>query len=245
MNQDIYVHTPKTAGITLRGLLIDKYGPENVWNNDVVSGKLSNMQRQGFKADNSQRGGREKLGELVPTFLAQAAGALRDKIIGEQPEDALPKARVIIGHFAVSAFDGLPEAASADYYTIVREPLDRMASHYRYLNQLKKLMPKMRHWGANHDAARPFSDFAFDEQLQNYQTRFTGEELGRYALVGVYEDLPKFFVERGLLEPYTMPKCLNKTTNTDVLPELGDPGFVRDFQDFHAIDYKVYGQVSQ
>ena len=246
-NPDIFVHVPKTAGITLRGLLIDKYGPEYVYGCDIRSGRLSNMARQGFKADNSQREGRHKLAAVaakVPPVVAQTALAVRDKAIGEAPVEAFPKAKAIIGHFAVTTFDGIPESSQSSYYTILREPLQRMASHYRYLQQLRKLLPLMRHWGENHPIDLPFNQFALHESLQNYQTSFTGENLGRYALVGTYEKLPEFFVEAGLLHENETPSHLNETTWRGSLPGLNDPGFIRDFKDYHAIDYAVYDAAS-
>lgn len=236
---------PKTAGISLRGLLIDKFGPDNVWGTDVRTGRLASMERQGFKADNSQRGRRANLGLLTPSFVAQAVMSVREKIIYEDATEALPKARVVSGHFAVNSFDDIATATEADYFTILREPLSRMQSHYRYLQQLRQLIPKMRHWGEKHNPDLPFEKFAFEPELQNYQTSFTGNYLGRYTLVGIYEQLPKFFIENDLLEPNRVAPYLNKTEWQDPLSVCADPGFKTDFEEFHAQDYALYSQAAE
>lgn len=242
---DICVHVPKNGGITWRGLLIDKYGPDRVFGSDVRSGRLSSMEAQGFKADNSQRGWRETLGKNTPALIAQAVAAVRDRKIGEDPSLALSKARVVIGHFAVDTFDAYPQSQDAEYNTVLRDPLVRMVSHYKYLNQLEKLMPRMRHWGEAHNAGRPFTEFALDPMLQNYQAQFVGDNLRRYSLVGVAENLPEFFTTAGLIGASEPVARLNGTTWTGEAIGVGDPGFVRDFTKFHEIDYILHQEARE
>lgn len=241
---EIHVHVPKSAGITIRGLLIEKYGPENVYSNDVVSGRLASMAKQGFKADNSQRGGRNKLAKIVTPTMAQVGLAIRDRLIGEEPSVVIKKASAVIGHFAVDTFDTIPEASQADYFTVLRNPLDRMVSHYRYLKQLDHKMAKMRHWGAGHNPHRPFTEFALDERLQNYATKFTGTDLGRYALVGTFERLDDFCNAIGLSIPGQLAPNLNEGKWHGQVNGIDDPGFVRDFEKFHSLDYETYHQVA-
>jgi len=241
---EIHVHVPKTAGITVRGLLIEKYGPANVYGSDVVSGRLSSMEKQGFKADNSQRGGRNKLAKLVTPTMAQVGLAVRDRIIGEEPAEALKKASAVTGHFNVDAFAGIPEADAADYITMLRNPLERMVSHYRYLKQLDHKMGKMRHWGAGHNPNRPFGEFAFDERLQNYESQFVGTDLGRYALIGTFERIDEFCENAGLIMVGEPVRNLNEGKWHGPVDSFTDSSFVHDFEQFHAVDYSLYDQVA-
>lgn len=241
---DICVHVPKNAGITWRGLLIAKFGSENVFSNDVRSGRISSMKAQGFKADNSQWRGFKWLPEVVPPPLAQTTLAVRDRIIGHSPQHALQHARAVIGHFAVDTFDNVPEAQNANYFTIVRQPLDRMLSHYLYLLQLQRLMPRMRHWGETHNVNQDFGSFALDPTLKNYQAQFIGNDMSRYAAVGVFDNLGNFFARAGLIVDSQAPfPWLNQTTKQARSQDeaiIRDRGFVREFSEFHALDYELY-----
>jgi hypothetical protein len=209
----------------------------------VVSGRFASMERQGFRSDNSQRDGRNKLAKLVTPTMAQIGLAVRDRVIGEDPAEVLKKAKAVTGHFNVDAFNDIPNAANAEYYTILRNPLDRMVSHYRYLKQLDPEISKMRHWGAGHNPNRPFSKFAFDERLQNYATQFTGTDLGRYALVGSFDRLDEFCEMISLSLPGQLVAKLNAGKWHGNLDGVNDPGFLRDFADFHSVDYELYNRI--
>jgi hypothetical protein len=94
----IFVHIPKTAGMTLRSILARQFPPEAV---HTIRGQDP-----------------EAYGEAIRAFAAL-------------PEEERRRIRLLQGHVAFGLHRLLPQGAA--YVTMLRDPVARAASHYRYV----------------------------------------------------------------------------------------------------------------
>jgi hypothetical protein len=246
MPPDIYVHVPKAGGTSLRRSVFEHYGARRVYiysKDPPTFVRGDDYQAWHVLPEDARYAVVRKTVDMLPGALVRGLlelGALR---YGVSQHKALSKAAAIIGHFPVNAFtDVLPEDARR--LTIVRDPLTRMASHYRYLQQLKGLKTGPRNWMEGQDPELAFYDFALSEPVQNFQTQYTGTEVSHFAVVGITEKLGSFLVAAGLsMDPRQAPH-INKTAGEPLATPM-DPGFLRDFQEFHSQDYLFYESVRE
>lgn len=81
------------------------------------------------------------------------------------------------------------------YTSVVREPLERMKSHYEYwyrnsgLDRFGVVIP--------FESSMSFETFALLPQLSNYQTRALGIDPSRFRLIGTTESLDAYMEELG------------------------------------------------
>lgn len=239
---DVYVHVPKAAGTSLYSALVDRHGLTDTYTYDDRSDKLYRADRRLIRRESPQFVAIEGLIKAVPPAIIRTGMRLWE-LRATSEDKAFERASAIIGHFAVDRFDDVAGAERARYATVVREPLDRMISHYRFLQQQRGYDSRLRGWMRGQNPDLSFSDFALDPSVHNFQTRYTGADPKRYELLGTVERFPAFLTAAGLVEAddATVPYH-NKTTWTGrpSEPLLNDPGFQRDFQVTHAADYEFY-----
>lgn len=261
----LIVHVPKAAGQSIREQALKTYGPTATYGYSPGSNRLSSMAAQGVRPGSKDiqpdrvehvlEGVQQWAPGLFNTLGVHVRKQLeaREARISESAEEVFRKdgPMVIIGHFAVNAFDQDLQATHmrehARFLTVIRHPLQRMASHYQYLRELRALFELQGpyHWSYGQDSSLSFRDFALQENLQNYQTQFTGTEIGAYALVGIADtsqQLHEFLTTAELMEADEEVPHRNKTQLQDpsVTTALNDTGFVRTFEDFHSKDYALY-----
>jgi hypothetical protein len=183
----------------------------------------------------------DKLIQLTPPAAVRLAVRFWENA-ATSDDKAFQRAAVIFGHFAVDRFDDVEDASDASYRVVVREPLDRMVSHYRFSQQQRGYAPALRGWMSGQDIDLAFPDFALDASVHNFQTRYTGTDPNRYDLIGTVDRLPAFLATAGLIESGSVVPFKNKTKweGRPADPILNDPGFQRDFQAAHAADYEFY-----
>jgi len=242
---DIFVHVPKTAGLSLRNAVIEHHGSKQVYVYDMSSQKLLRSDRQLLRRERPAHIAiANAIGYLPPQLthsILKARGAL-----ATSPEVAFRKGDAIVGHFVVNTFEGVAADREVRQMTVVRDPLARMVSHYRYLQQQKHFDPSLRGWQTGQDPDLPFSEFALSDNVRNFQASYTGTDPSRFAILGTMEDFPKFLLNAGLItDDHEIPR-VNVTTSALLEdPTLHDAGFVRDFQSFHDADYAFYAAADE
>ena len=239
---DVFVHVPKTGGTSLRGAVIDHYGLENVWIYRQAPGGLYCATDHPLSLSNEVELSDKELSDEAPVSLIEAKlDAQRQR--ATSPEVAFNRAAAIIGHFSVDHYGELLSRHNARVFTIVRDPLDRMVSHYHHVKEYRKrkVHPLLLGWQANSNPDLHFTTFALSPSLQNFQTSYTGSDPSRYNLISTTEDLGTFMQKVGLIAAQNEAPRLRVTT-TPPLDEdqLSDPGFKRAFRQFHAADYAFY-----
>jgi hypothetical protein len=237
---DLYVHVPKAAGTSLYAALVKTHGLKKVYAYDDRSGHIYRADRRLIRREDTRFLALEGIIKAVPSTIIRA-GMKAWELRSTKKEIALRKAAVIIGHFSVVTFNDMQDADQARFITVVREPLDRMVSHYRFLQQQKGYDHRLRGWMKGQDAELPFSEFALDQSVQNFQTRYTGTEPNRYAMIGTVERFDDFLHTMGLSPVNESGPRLNVTRSVQADTSIvNDPGFVREFQAAHTADYEFY-----
>lgn len=235
---DVFVHVPKTAGTSLRTKIIDKYDPESTWVYAASSGLFFRADKQLFhpKDTDSLRVKLLKRRAFSPVTRALIrCNNLRADSVAETHSAA----DAVVGHFEHTMFDDMTPAREVRKFTVLRDPLDRMVSHYRYLQSYQKVGRHLLGWMQHHDSSLSFADFALNESTQNFQTKLTGTNIKEYEAVGLTDHLPEFLCLAGLADRVTKMPHHNKTQGCAVDPVVNDPGFGREFRDFHADDYAM------
>jgi hypothetical protein len=239
---DIFVHVPKTAGISLRSEVITHYGGDRTWVYSSSSDLYFRADRQLYHPEKTSHIALRGITRYLPGPVKKGLLVARDKIGGgTDAEEAYAKADAIIGHFKHDAFEDCPVAREERLFTVVREPLSRIVSHYRYLQQSHKMGSHVLGWMQEDDPSLPFSEFALSEHVRNLQTRYTGCDPTKYADIGTTEKFDAFLHRTNLMDQEATSPWINMTVAPDLDdPILHDAGFQKDFQTFHAADYEFY-----
>jgi hypothetical protein len=156
--------------------------------------------------------------------------------------------RVACGHFCANAvIEAVPGALTT---LVLRDPLERVISHYHHWKKNKghgwfRLSAPYRHF---RNIQEGFRYFAFHEDMQNYQTgALGGMSVSDFDLVGTTEQMGRFFEGflalidfHGSGRRITIPR-LNRASQKSTRQELGiDRAFEERFRKFHCLDYQNY-----
>jgi hypothetical protein len=236
-----FVHVPKTAGTSLRSVVAAHYGPERTWLYQATAEGF--FQADGAILNPDKVGTQTRMKPLLnvlPTIVLKAGISYAARN-ATPPESALAQASAAIGHVPFATWQEWAAPRPVALYTVVREPLERMVSHYRYMQQNRRLPRPFKGWMVYGDAAQPFDAFALSEPVRNVQTSYTGTELATYEGVGISEDLDGFLRRIGMLATSAVaPQLRVGAQPFERTALLRDPGFRRAFEDFHADDYAFY-----
>jgi hypothetical protein len=163
-------------------------------------------------------------------------------------------AKLITGHFVADQFESLLGNRNVVRGVMVREPLDRMISHYNYWfrdrggDDWRVLVP----FRSGLDFQQYFREFAMLEELQNHQTKALGGlKISQFDVVGVTEHADEFikaFLERLSQEGFALrlqERRLQKRLNVNVAKQRIkkvdlDEEFIQAFKAHHAQDYVLY-----
>jgi hypothetical protein len=195
----VHVHVEKTAGTTLKSAYINAYGGDRVWGYSASEQAYRALGKKLFAIDSDwQQSLRAQIFRNTPRLarlgqLALNALPSHQALTLEQVQEV---ASVIIGHFT---FDGMSQAidpGQSAYRAVLRDPLDRMRSHYSFL--LQRSVPKSRMRIAALDAENmSFEEFALQPSVQNFQSQAIGDSLTPYEMVGVVDYLDLFMAAAG------------------------------------------------
>ena len=168
----------------------------------------------------------------------------------ERPE-SLEAGCCVYGHFRPVKYLGDlgPHTDDILVFAILREPIDRLVSHYRYLLALNESGNPMR--AALKDHQDDFAWFAMHSRLRNLYARHLYQvPVKRVTHFGVYEQLDHAWTQiASLLRPgqrvFPLPKANATENHTSVIiprPEISD--LLRsELEDQHAEDVALYKYV--
>lgn len=231
----VHIHIPKTGGTSLRALFMSAYGANNTlqWV-EPLNGfvRTSELRIDPVKADRL-RNIAKSLG--IFGFIkrhVQTADNLRSVESIKLDDLSNIDFKVATGHVKttqITASDtGLPITA------IVREPLDRAWSHYRYWQS----SPHTIVWHPpeiNDKANTPFEEFALHPAVSNFQALWLGTH--PVMTLGTLETLPDFLEQVGIDTAASIPR-LNAGKPAS-LPHVGS-SFRHEFENTHKLDYELY-----
>lgn len=241
----VSVHIEKTAGTSLEKWFMQVFGGHNVLIYSPLTDSLllgSTVPATNPTVDHA----RTLLlnTPFVSTFYRGYHWLLKHQERRFDPENLPANFEIVHGHFLANKFDEqLPDAFRT---VVLREPLERVVSHYKYWKKIKG--------HTNHRVKIPFSkdvtfeDFAFAQEVQDYQTQALGGlDLEDFELIGVTQELglfaTSFLTLRNIrMDCPTIP-ILNKQKTTNDGEELGiDAAFKTRFKKHHERDYYNYAK---
>jgi hypothetical protein len=256
----IHTHIEKTAGNSVMDLLSreELYGPQGVYSlrqdSDQFAAALEHTPNKLLPKGRISKAIRALSG-LSPA-LGSAVSSIADKLrskrmktftVKELPESA----RVITGHFNADRYQQSGELDPSEVglrTAVVRDPLDRMISHYKHwkdLNGAFKSPPYSIPFSPN----VTLEQFAFLPELQNFQQQRLGSiPKEMFDLIGTVEKFDLFAAQLALLisgisTPITVPHR-NENPNKSISPEeksfRENKDLVKKFKAFHQQDYELY-----
>lgn len=258
-----FVHIEKTAGTSIRNAVEEAVGKENVY---VYSPQADRLTRssEGLKPVTSPLLDKIRLGfsnpVIGPLFMLvypKLSSRYKERIRNSSSELSVPDdAKVVFGHFAADRFDNiLPSNTDTLRAVVIREPLERMRSHYDHWKRTQA----NEDWRVHVNFKKlPFQDFALLPEMQNYQSQaLAGNDINTFDIVGTSEYAEEFtntFIEAMVNAGLALPngaekvnhKRYNQTPNNRKTTVEGlDATFIQQFQTFHSEDYRLYARASQ
>jgi len=238
------VHIEKTAGTSLLDVYNQMYGAEKVLHFNPSTGMF-------HRSSDTKMLDKYGLFDQIkyrysdsPWFPIYIILYRKLMSIGhqEQPLENFSDYKVIHGHFTAGQFrDIIPNAFMT---VIMREPLDRMKSHYFNWKRVKG----RTNWRINitYRPEMSFEEFAMLESLRNYQTQSLLEiPLNNFTVIGVSSNLERYYQQLRMYTGFegniSIPMFNRSPKQTsNVLCPSDD--FIREFRAYHALDYENYSK---
>lgn len=112
----IFLHIPKTAGRTLNNIIRRQYEPDVIFSNG--------------------RAVTSRLGSDWEKTPAELRWKISKEILAQLPELEKRKIKIVFGHMNFGRHELLPQPCT--YITILRDPIDRIISHYYHILRMKE-----------------------------------------------------------------------------------------------------------
>ena len=153
----------------------------------------------------------------------------------------------IHGHFL--PFKYLTGEENFTYVTWLRDPIERVASHYFYWKRSYSTIKA----GALHkkviEEDWTLEKFCFSEEMRNIYSQFLWNfPIEKFSFIGItehYEEDFNFFVKKFLSindDIQILQKNVNPEKSTSY---FNDPALINELKEFHAEDYKIYNRAKQ
>lgn len=239
----VQIHIEKTGGVTLQKLYEDKYGGENIAHYMVRDDLFAPYS---IKTANPRKNIVLKFYKFIaahiPRYRRHLISKRTKKRIKQQINTAdLRHKSVVLGHFDINKVKEYLDPNLNQYRSVVRDPLERSWSHYKYWREHKgdvgqRVVPKFKE-------DMQFEEFALLPEMINYQTSALGKDLSIYEFIGIANKLDEFAIRAGLISTGEITPVLNKL-NQRKLPELS-PEFLKKFKDLNKDDYDLFSYASR
>jgi hypothetical protein len=245
----INTHIEKTAGTSLSVWFMKMYGKDRVLIYSPATDTLlrgTELPNQDIITDKVKT-----LLALTPLIVTAAEAASSYKASQErnhiQIEDLPHDFDVIHGHFEATRFN---EVAQDPFMSIVlRDPLDRMISHY--VNWRRREGKTYQRTEIAFDPEMSFKDFAMLPEMTNFQAQaIRGMHLEDFDLVGTTENMERFtqeyFIRRDLVGATPQLPDFNRTLLSPSHKSLGiDDKFIKVFRENNAYDYQLHSRATE
>jgi len=124
-NTVVFVHIPKAAGSTITKVISRQYSPENIYKDYSTPGDSSDEVEPALA---SGEGEFERFNETALRHAREKYAAFR-----QLSESARANIRIFQGHDGYGVHEMLPRPCV--YFTLLRDPVDRILSHYYYVKR--------------------------------------------------------------------------------------------------------------
>lgn len=147
----------------------------------------------------------------------------------------------VFGHFFPIKYIYDQNSSELKLVTILRDPLERLKSHYFYWNNGDFSDHYL--WRKMQENKWTLSQFIMSDEMRNFYDQYLCQcPLQFFSYIGIYENLIEStrncLLNIGLSGDFADLPWLNKTSNK--LPRELSESFIREAQDFHAQDYLIY-----
>lgn len=148
---------------------------------------------------------------------------------------------IVYGHFFPVKYIGNTKPANLRLVTILRDPIERLISHYNFWNS--GIFSDHYLWAKMKRENWKLKDFIMREEMRNFYSQYlTQIPLQFFSYIGIYENLTES-VEMclstlGLKLRNTIPPHLNKTEFNQKSELTND--FIEEAKKFHFHDYVIY-----
>lgn len=164
------------------------------------------------------------------------------------PSRRLQGVRCIHGHFLPVKYSRLPVTGSRRYVVWLRDPVERLASHYHYWHRSYNPMDAGRLHRRVIEERWSLERFCLAPELRNLYSAFLWRfPLARFDFVGItehYDEDVALFSERflGGTRPQPAPRNVNRAPEPGkkTPPYIEDAAFRARIQRYHARDVSLY-----
>ena len=151
------------------------------------------------------------------------------------------KNHFVFGHFFPIKYIGDKSPADLQLVTILREPLERLISHYYFWNNGDYSDHYL--WRKMKENKWTLSQFIMSDEMQNFYDQYMWHcPLKFFSYIGIYENLVestrKCLQNIGLSVDFTDIPHINSTPNR-LSGKLQD-SFIKEALEFHKKDYLIY-----
>ena len=155
---------------------------------------------------------------------------------------------VLHGHFTLLELSTMVNLDDVNIAFIVREPLERMISHYRHFQRVGWYqIPTFRKVFERGKAPSNFTEFALHPDMINYQSQVLAGFSDKVDFIGTTDRLDLLLRSMGISVPAEQRNAAPGNQNlSEVLSDLGvDEQFKHEFRRMHAQDYQLFQEQSQ
>lgn len=155
--------------------------------------------------------------------------------------------KLIYGHFFPVKYFGTRKPENCKLVTIIRDPIDRIISHYKYWSSGS--FPDHYLWRTMKEKRWSLEDFAFCEEMQNFYSQYLIQvPIGSFDYVGLFEDFgnsaQRCFEALGLDRPIGID-VQKVNTSKGVVSDALSGSVLKKLRQRHAEDYLIYDYVKE
>lgn len=153
---------------------------------------------------------------------------------------------LVFGHFFPIKYLAALQPKDYKLVTILRDPLDRLYSHYQFWRQHE--FPDHYLWRKMRALNWSFQDFALSQEMKNFYAQYLFQvPLRAFSYIGLFEDF-EYSIQQCMKALALGPVNLNRlsTENTTRYPSLRESTSKEDRElicAWHAEDYLIYNYI--